>query len=91
MAESLDPISERALSLARSRDARGSEALIEAADGRRAALETAYVALSDRLARRSDDFEATEALRLVNAALSRVGWPEPIPAAEVDDGSAPGS
>jgi hypothetical protein len=48
--------------------------LVELADGRRGPLETAAHDFVQRLHRHSDDFEATKALRLVTAALGRVGW-----------------
>jgi hypothetical protein len=48
--------------------------LVELAGGQRGPLEAAAHSFVARLHRRSDDFVATNALRLVNAALGRVGW-----------------
>jgi hypothetical protein len=48
--------------------------LVKLADGRREPLEAAARNFVQRLHRRSDDFEATKALRLVSGALDRVGW-----------------
>jgi hypothetical protein len=51
------------------------QALLESVEWQREPLERARDALIRRLDRRSDDFEASKALRLVYAALARVGWP----------------
>jgi hypothetical protein len=65
--------------------------LVELAGGRAAPLEVAAHTFIRRLHQRSDDFEATNALRLVYRALGRVGWdvdiyprlsPAPAPHAE---------
>jgi hypothetical protein len=48
------------------------EALVRAADGRRAPLEKLRFGLQQRLHAASDDFEATEGLRVVEAALPLV-------------------
>lgn len=52
--------------------------LVAIADGLRVPLEGARQLLIARLARRSDDFAATKALRMVSAALNRVGWETPF-------------
>jgi hypothetical protein len=49
--------------------------LAEAGD--RTALERAQADLVQRLRERSDDFQATAALNLVNKALGAVGWNDP--------------
>jgi hypothetical protein len=54
---------------------RGAEALAAMAGGR-APLEAVRSAFIHRLHRASDDFEATEGLRVVEAALSLIPWPE---------------
>ena len=48
--------------------------LVAHAGGRREPVSAAYEALVDRIARRSDDFDAAEALRLVTEALAAIGW-----------------
>ena len=48
-----------------------------AAGGDRRALEQAQKDLVQRIHERSDDFEATAALSLVNRALAAVGWTDP--------------
>ena len=53
--------------------------LITMAEGRRPPLEAAASRLIARLHRKSDDFDATTALRSVTAALSRIGWEMPPP------------
>ena len=50
------------------------EELLDLADGDRAALAAARDTFVARLHRRSDDYEATLALRLLNEVLPRVGW-----------------
>jgi hypothetical protein len=52
------------------------EALV-AMDNGRAPLEALRAVFISRLHRASDDFEATEGLRVVEAALSLIPWPEP--------------
>jgi hypothetical protein len=54
---------------------RKAEALAAMASGR-APLEALRAVFISRLHRASDDFEATEGLRVVEAALSRRPWPE---------------
>jgi hypothetical protein len=54
---------------------RRAEALAVMA-GERAPLEAVRSAFIHRLHRASDDFEATEGLRVVEAALSLIPWPE---------------
>jgi hypothetical protein len=49
-----------------------------AADGDRDALHTARGELVARIYKRSDDYEATAALTLVNKALAAVGWYDPF-------------
>jgi hypothetical protein len=49
--------------------------LAEAGD--RTALERAQADLVQRIRERSDDFQATAALSLVNKALAAVGWTDP--------------
>lgn len=69
-------VEERAVELARRAplsDGAVSE-LVELAGGRRDPLESAARTFVARLHRRSDDYEATNALRLVNRALVRIGW-----------------
>lgn len=46
------------------------EAVVSAADGDRQALEAVRAGFQARIARRSDDFEATRGLRLAEAALN---------------------
>jgi hypothetical protein len=48
--------------------------LIVAAGAQRAVLEAVRVELVGRLQARSDDWAATGALRLVVAALAKIGW-----------------
>jgi hypothetical protein len=51
-------------------------AALAAMAGGRAPLEALRAVFLSRLHRASDDFEATEGLRVVEAALSRLPWPE---------------
>jgi hypothetical protein len=69
-------IEQRAAELARSGtvDDEAVTELLGLAEGQRGPLEAAAHSFADRLHRRSDDFEATNALRLVNRALTHVGW-----------------
>lgn len=76
-----DPITDQAIALAGSL-APGEDNLrvavqhlAGAAD--RAALEQARHALVRRIHERSDDYQATAALNLVNKALATVGWYDP--------------
>jgi hypothetical protein len=76
-----DPLAEEAVILAGTLDS-NSEALEAAVQkladgGDRAALERAQRDLVQRIHERSDDFEATAALGLVNRALAAVGWTDP--------------
>jgi hypothetical protein len=72
---------ERALSLSASKpgqgadDGRGVSELVAGTD--KAGLEQARAELVARLSRRSDDYQATAALSLVNRALASVGWDNP--------------
>lgn len=79
-----DDIARKAVELTRSpdRDAAAAE-LADLAGHRRQPLEQATAIFIARLHRRSDDFEATHALRLLHRALDAVGWqPAPeVPAA----------
>jgi hypothetical protein len=74
-------MAERAIALASARGDgpldpdRAAKAL--AAAGDRAALEQAQNELSRRIHVRSDDYEATAGLRIVNRALAVTGWPNP--------------
>lgn len=52
-----------------------ADELIGASAGRREPLESARGHFVARLHADSADYEATKALLLVNAALSKVGWP----------------
>jgi hypothetical protein len=75
-----DPVAEEALVLAGALGSRENldEAVEQlAASGDRQALERAQAALVRRIHDRSDDFEATAALNLVNRALASVGWSDP--------------
>ncbi len=73
-----DEISARARVLARSGDDDAAvEELAELGRQDRSALEASRNQFATALHRRSDDFEATAALRLLNRALSKVGWPNP--------------
>jgi hypothetical protein len=55
---------------------RRAEGLVAIAHGRRELLEQLRSRFSGRLHQTSDDFEATEALRVVEAALSQIPRPE---------------
>ena len=55
---------------------RAAERLLAAADRDREGLELAASALVQRLTRRSDDFEATLALRIVERALAAAPYPD---------------
>jgi len=78
---SVVPITEQAveLSAALSAGAKSAdEAVAElASSGDRSALEHAREELVARIYARSDDYEATAALNLVNKALAAVGWYDP--------------
>ncbi|MEW6470982.1 MAG: hypothetical protein AB1679_01810 [Actinomycetota bacterium] len=68
--------------------------LVELAGGRPAPLEAAAHTFIRRLHQHSDDFEATNALRLVYRALGQVGWdvdtyPRLTPAASPAPQSSP--
>ncbi len=69
-------IAERALALAAAGAdrLRAADELVRMSAGRRAPLESARHHFVTRLHADSADYEATKALVLVNAALSRVGW-----------------
>ncbi len=76
-----DPVVEEAVVLASTLTS-GPEALDAAvqklaAGGDRRGLEQAQKDLVQRIQERSDDFEATAALSLVNRALAAVGWSDP--------------
>jgi hypothetical protein len=70
-------VADRALSLAVEGSSGAAGELVTMAQGRRRPLEDARHLLTDRLHHRSDDFAATRALRLVSAALNRIGWEGP--------------
>jgi hypothetical protein len=77
-----DPLAEEAVVLAGTLDS-NSEALEAAVQklaesGDRPGLEGAQRDLVRRIHDRSDDFEATAALGLVNRALAAVGWTDPF-------------
>ncbi|HXW82428.1 MAG TPA: hypothetical protein VEJ84_23220 [Acidimicrobiales bacterium] len=75
-----DPVAEEALVLARTLGSDESLAAAVqqlAATGDREALERAQADLVQRIHVRSDDFQATAALNLVNRALASVGWSDP--------------
>lgn len=55
---------------------RAAERVLTAADGDRERLERAASMLIQRLQRRSDDFEATLALRIVERALAAAPYPD---------------
>ena len=78
---SLGPIADRALALAadggKGPDAPPDVVAELAAAGDREALEGARAELLSRIYERSDDYQATAALTLVNKALAAVGWPDP--------------
>jgi hypothetical protein len=57
---------------------RRAEALVKVAAGRREPLEQLRLRFIERLRRTSDDFAATEGLRVVEAALSLVPRPEGV-------------
>ncbi|MGH9106509.1 MAG: hypothetical protein ACRDZX_11880 [Acidimicrobiales bacterium] len=81
MPVSPDPTAERAVALANASGGaldglrQGADEL--AAAGDRAQLERARAELVTRIRQRSDDYEATAALSLVNRALATLGWPDP--------------
>lgn len=81
-----DPLAEEAVVLASTLSPRWTqdggdelEAAVKklAQAGDRNALEGAQADLVQRIYERSDDFQATAALSLVNKALAAVGWPDP--------------
>jgi hypothetical protein len=76
-----DPIAERALALVRSSPAGSAEraqAVQELAGaGDFGQLERAREVLVRRIYQRSDDYDATAALSLLNKALAAVGWQDP--------------
>jgi hypothetical protein len=76
-----DPLAEEAVVLAStlSSDGEALEAAVQklAQAGDRKALEEAQKDLVQRIHERSDDFEATAALGLINKALAAVGWTDP--------------
>lgn len=61
--------------------ARAIDALVAISGSRREPLERARAEFQRRLARRSDDFDATQGLRMVEGALGLVGHPQwaPLP------------
>jgi len=73
-AEDSDAVAERAIALA---TPGGDEAVSELAGAGREGLQKAQVSLVQRISLRSDDYEATAALRLVNKALAELGWEDP--------------
>jgi ApbE superfamily uncharacterized protein (UPF0280 family) len=77
MMSELGPIADQAVALAADGISAEAAAKQLAASGDRAGLERAQFALVQRVHERSDDFEATAALSLVNKALATVGWVDP--------------
>ena len=76
-----DPVAEEAVVLASTLSS-GDDAVDIAVQklaqsGDRKALEQAQQDLVQRIHERSDDFQATAALTLVNKALAAVGWTDP--------------
>lgn len=69
------PLLESALGLVGQPRDEAVEQLVALADHRRPGLEAAREALTARLHRRPDDFDAAHALQLVERALRQVGWP----------------
>jgi hypothetical protein len=74
--DTTDETVERAIALASEGTPGEAEALQLAAVGRDN-LERARAELVRRIYQRSDDYEATAALSLVNKALAAVGWEDP--------------
>lgn len=76
MAPDLDQIVRRAVALGVAGGDRpqAAEELVRLSEGRREPLASARDHFVARLHSDSADYEATKALRLVNRALSRVGW-----------------
>jgi hypothetical protein len=78
-----NPIVEHAVALGSRRDPVAVDELVRLAGGQRRPLEEAAQVFIARLHRRSDDYEATNALRLIHRALDTVGWhavaPQPQP------------
>ena len=75
-----DPVAEEAVVLtATLGSGKSLDAAVDqlAASGDREALERAQADLVGRIHERSDDFQATAALNLINRALASVGWPDP--------------
>jgi hypothetical protein len=59
------------------RDA-GVNDLVRLSEGDVQRLEDARQVLVRRLLARSNDYAATKGLTLLNAAIARVGWPDPV-------------
>jgi hypothetical protein len=79
MAPVSNTLGARATALAASSDHdRAVQELIRLAAGRRSTLEQARSELIGRIRLRSDDYEATAGLTLLNSALAEVGWPAAI-------------
>lgn len=74
MATPATPIVASALCLVNRHRDEAVEELVALAGHRRPQLEAARSSLLARLHRRSDDFQAAQALQLVERALTRVGW-----------------
>lgn len=74
MTETADPVVERAIALT---NPGGPEAAKELAAEGREGLERARDELVRRIYGRSDDYQATAALTLVNNALAALGWEDP--------------
>lgn len=75
-----DPVAERALTLASSaQPGEDTNPLVsQLADGAdQSSLSQARQYLVGRIQLRTDDYQATAALSLVNKALARVGWRDP--------------
>lgn len=74
-----DPVADRALALAASSGGAATATAVAELAGAadRPSLERAQQDLVRRIRQRSDDYEATEALGLVNRALAELGWEDP--------------
>lgn len=75
------PVVERAIAAPSVEDGPApSDALVEelVAAGDRSSLEQLRADLLSRIRQRSDDYQATTTLTLVNRALAAVGWEDPV-------------
>lgn len=75
----LDPVAAHAVSLAASAGPGDqAKAVADLASADHADLVKAQKDLVERIQLRSDDYQATAALRLVNKALAQAGWSDPF-------------